>query len=250
MVAEIKLYWSLYENYSPGAKDILKALAALQAWKQEWSFVLGKYILLSPASVICNLTCTFPEQPRSQFLIMGYHFTHLLLYDQSLKSRTVRARESVIPEMIRHATSIINLAIDTTDDRTRHLSDHIYHMITFAAVIICRLLHKFEEQLKVSHDVSSLDSLIMKLVAWMQSVGLPCHAAHTLGNVIAATHRKLRSRSSTETVIEQYDPQSVIDYAAFFPDFMGLETTPNGSWDFRASWGPFDQDLSDPSITS
>lgn len=40
MVAEIYLYWAVYENISSNALDLLKSLARLQDWKKEWQFVL------------------------------------------------------------------------------------------------------------------------------------------------------------------------------------------------------------------
>ena len=121
---------------------------------------------------------------------MGFHFAHLILYNQSVKTKTVKARESVLSEMIRHSTHIVHLAIDTADKRTRHLSDHIYHMIAFAAIIICCLLNRYVEQLSLSHNIGELDSLILRLVTWLQSIGLPCHAAHSLGHVIVKVHRR------------------------------------------------------------
>jgi hypothetical protein len=62
------------------------------------------------------------DQPRSQFLEMGLYFAQLLGYERALKSRSARVRASLLSEMIRLSAEIIKLAIDTTDDRTRHLS--------------------------------------------------------------------------------------------------------------------------------
>lgn len=177
------------------------------------------------------------EQPRAQFLLMGFHFAHLILYDQSLKSKTARARESVLSEMIRHSTSIIRLAMDTTDKRTRHLSDHIYHMITFAAVIICRLLNGYEEQLAQTHNMEELDSLILALVAWLQSIGLPCHVGHVLGTVISKVHQKLRPRKHRPMAVPETTENWLGgDLAGYFPEFLGVETTGDGNWDLLPSW--------------
>ncbi|EYE93044.1 fungal specific transcription factor domain-containing protein [Aspergillus ruber CBS 135680] len=217
MVAEIYLYWTVYENVSSDATDLLKTIAHLQDWKKEWQFVL--------------------LQPRAQFLLMGFHFAHLLLYDQSLKTKTARARESVLSEMIRHSTYIIHLAIDTTDERTRHLSDHIYHMITFAAIIICRLLNGYAEQVSLSHNIAELDSLILSLVAWLQSIGLPCHAAHTLGNIIAKVHQKVRPGAEQPQCPEQNEYWLGGDLLGHFPEFLGVEPTADGNWDLLPSWG-------------
>ncbi|KAJ1715213.1 LITAF-like zinc ribbon domain-containing protein [Aspergillus flavus] len=218
MVGEIHLYWTLYEHTSSESIDLLKSIASLQDWKKEWQFIL--------------------EQPRAQFLLMGFHFAHLLLYDQCLKCKTARARESVISEMIRHSTAIIRLAMDTADDRTRHLTDHIYHMITFAAIIICRLLNAYEQQLSQIYNLDELDSLILSLVNWMQTIGLPCHAAHTLGHVIGKVHQKLRPAVVTQPLAtEQSEVFFGHDLASYFPEFLGVETTEDGNWDLMPSWG-------------
>ncbi|OGM48020.1 hypothetical protein ABOM_002670 [Aspergillus bombycis] len=218
MVAEIHLYWTLYKHTSSESIDLLKSMASLQDWKKEWQSML--------------------EQPRAQFLLMGFHFAHLLLYDQCLKCKTARARESVISEMVRHSLAIIRIAIDTADDRTRHLTDHIYHMITFAAIIICRLLSAYEDQLLQIYDLDELDSLILNLVSWMQTIGLPCHAAHTLGHVIGKVHQKLRPAVVTQPLAaEQSEVFFGQDLAGYFPEFLGVETTEDGNWDLMPSWG-------------
>lgn len=48
MVAEIYLYWTVYQNTSGGSIDLLKAIAHLQDWKKEWQFVLGMHITTNP----------------------------------------------------------------------------------------------------------------------------------------------------------------------------------------------------------
>jgi hypothetical protein len=229
MVAEVCLYWILYENcgLSGGDVDLPKAQASLHAWKQEWNFVL--------------------DQPRSQFLQMGFHFAQLLAYDQSLKARSARVRESLLSEMLRLSAAIINVAMDTTDERTRHLSDHIYHMITFAAITLCRLLHMYEEQLAQSHDeIAELDTLISTLVAWLHGIGLPCHAAFTLGDVVAAFHKKLRPLAARPSPLtsEETNAWADLPFWAFYPDILGPDPSnaENGNWDFLPNWEPFNQD--------
>ncbi|KAJ5166418.1 uncharacterized protein N7482_005199 [Penicillium canariense] len=213
MVAEIHLYWTVYEHLIEDYVDLLKSVAALQTWRRKWEFVL--------------------EQPRSQFLLMGFHFSNLLLYEHALKSKSSRARESVVSEMIRHSTAIVHLAMDTVDERTRHLSDHIYHMITFAAIIICRLLNSYETQLGLTHNIAELDSLIYSLVQWLHCIGLPCHAAHTLGNIIAKVHQRLRPRVEAvpfAAPTDDFPPEeSFTNY--YFPEFLGLGTSADGNWD-------------------
>lgn len=174
---------------------------------------------------------------------MGFHFSHLLLYDQSLKFRSARAREPVVSGMIRHSTAIIHLAMDTVDNQTRHLSDHIYHMITFAAIVICRLLNAYEEQLSHSHNIAELEALIRDLVQWLHCIGLPCHAAHTLGNIIAKMHQKLRPRVETSPLITQADEflDEHFTNSIGFPEFLGLGASADGNWDPLSNFSFFPQ---------
>ncbi|KAJ6150996.1 hypothetical protein N7470_007590 [Penicillium chermesinum] len=194
MVAEIHLYWTVYENLIQDTVDLLKSVGALQTWRRKWEFVLG---------------------------------TSPLLFDSANHINTPRARESLVSEMIRHSTAIIRLAMDTVDERTRHLSDHIYHMITFAAIIICRLVNSYEQQLSSSYSIPELDELIRDLVSWLHSIGLPCHAAHTLGNIIAKVHQKLRP--CVEVVLEPMEefPDRKLR-KLLLPEFLGLGTSGDG----------------------
>lgn len=41
MVAEIYLYWTVYEHLIQESVDLLKSVAALQDWRRKWEFVLG-----------------------------------------------------------------------------------------------------------------------------------------------------------------------------------------------------------------
>ena len=167
---------------------------------------------------------------------MGFHFAQLLVYDQALKSRSAAVRESLLSEMIRLAAAMIQLALDTADVRTRHLSDHVYHMITFAAVTLCRLLHMYEKQVASSHNIVELDSLVLTLVTWLHSIGLPCHVAHTLGDVVAAFHEKLRPNAHPSSYEEAQD-----DIGLYFPELLGIETFDGGNFDFLPNWEPYIQ---------
>ncbi|KAF2109470.1 hypothetical protein BDV96DRAFT_237091 [Lophiotrema nucula] len=202
MVSEVYLYWIIYDSFNTTI-DLPRTQAALHAWKEEWNFLL--------------------EQPRSQFVQMGFWFAQLLVYDQSLKTRSAAVRESLLQEMVRLSTAIINLAIDSADERTRHLTDHIYHMISFAAVTLCRLLHNYEAQLSASHNLVGLDGLILSLVSWLHAIGLPSHVAHTMGDVVAAFHKKLRPDAgpSPNPSYADVDPGIQDDYAQFFPELFG-----------------------------
>ncbi|KAF1360681.1 hypothetical protein EJ07DRAFT_165292 [Lizonia empirigonia] len=160
------------------------------------------------------------DQPRSQFIQMGYHFAQLLTYDRSLKIRSAAVRETLLIEMVRLSTTIMKLAMDTADERTRHLTDHIYHMLSFAAFTLSRLLHKYEEQLAATHDLLELDRLVLSLAAWLHAIGLPCHIAHTMGSVVAAFHAKLRPEIESASYID-VDPAIQDDFARFFPELFG-----------------------------
>jgi len=42
MVAEVNLYWILYEQCCTADVDLPKAQSSLHSWKQDWKLVLGK----------------------------------------------------------------------------------------------------------------------------------------------------------------------------------------------------------------
>lgn len=202
MVAEVFLYWIIYES-SLNPVDVSKTQSALRAWREEWKFLF--------------------DQPRSQFIQMGYHFAQLLTYDRSLKTKSAAVRETLLIEMIHLSTTIIRLAMDTTDERTRHLTDHIYHMLSFAAVTLVRLLHRYEEQIRTSHDLEELDRLVLSLATWLHAIGLPCHIAYTMGDVVVAFHKKLRPdyQPSPSASYADIDANIPDDFAQFFPELFG-----------------------------
>ncbi|KAF5654102.1 hypothetical protein F25303_1712 [Fusarium sp. NRRL 25303] len=173
MGAEVQLYWIIYNKCGIAQVDLAGTKLALQAWQQDWMVLF--------------------HEPRSQFLQMGFHFAHLLAHCQSLKSPKSVMHSSVLKEMIKHSKIIINLAIDTTDDRTRHLTDHIYHILSFSALTLCRIVHTYESKLRATnYDTTELDNIVFKLINWFKTIGLPCHAAHILGDIVHAQFQKLR----------------------------------------------------------
>jgi hypothetical protein len=192
---------------------------------------------------------------------MGFHFAYLLAYGQFLQSPTAlrggpAVVESTVIEMIKRSTAIIHLAIETTDERTRHLTDQIYHIVTFAGLALCRLVHSYESKL---HDVDALDALVTELAQWLKSIGLPCHAAHMLGNILSAQFGKLRPRvrqvvdADADANADADSREGGIDFSAFdaqslsgagtaagelYPDFMGsdflnipMDAAPWPQWD-------------------
>lgn len=215
MVAELNLYWVLYEHAIASKVNLPQALAALQSWKHVWYFLF--------------------DQPRSQFLQMGLHFAELLIHEQCLNNRSAAVRESLVSEMVRVSSSILNTAMETADERTRHLTDHIYHMITFAAVTLCRLLCKYETQMQTKLNVADLDMLILRTVQWLQSLGSPLHVGHTMGDVIDAVHRKLRPAMHL-AYRRQSHPEQATPEQSTFPDLLGMNVhmgidAMNFNWD-------------------
>ncbi|KAK5941078.1 hypothetical protein PMZ80_006355 [Knufia obscura] len=169
MVAEVRLYWIIYKQCMEIA-DERATEASLSVWKQEWAELF--------------------DEPRAQFLQMGYYFALLLTRNHSARRRKGGPSASDLDELLRIITSILHLAIDTADERTQHLTDHIYHIITFSALVLCRILHKYEDKLRHSHNVESLHLLVSQTVAWLRSIGLSCHVAHMLARTIDVQHQK------------------------------------------------------------
>lgn len=225
MVAELHLYWTLYEKAIATAVNLPQAQAAMQGWKSTWSFLL--------------------DQPRSQFLEMGLYFSQLLLFEQSLNNKSAAVRESLLSEMVRHCSKILQLAMDTTDDRTKHLTDHIYHMITFAAVTLTRLLCKYEVQLQAKIDLTESDALIIRTIDWLHCLGSPLHVGHTMGSVIVAVHRKLRPGR------DLVQPQVATPDHSVFPDLLGMDTL-DFDWDTVVpDWQSFASDeIGNPSLNA
>lgn len=140
-----------------------------------------------------------------------------------------------LSELIRLATSIINLAMETADERTQHLTDNIYHIVTFSAITLCQLLKNYEEQLRLSHDVPALDGLVSRLVGWLGSIGLRCHVAHMLGDLVAAQQRTLRPHAGKgpATVVVGGAPSPNL----LFPEIISAEML-DGETEL---WPPWDQ---------
>lgn len=185
---------------------------------------------------------------------MGFHFAHLLAYGQSLKSipetRNAPIIETAILKMVQCSISIINIAIETTDDRTRHLTDQIYNIVTFSALTLCRLVHTYESELRAAnYDIETLDELVVKIVEWLRSIGLPCHAANMLAGIVSAQFNNLRPYSRRKKIIDtttlagNHDPSyasPLHDPELNYSDFIGSElfatVVDNAPW---PQWGLF-----------
>ncbi|KAM5369641.1 hypothetical protein ACJZ2D_008900 [Fusarium nematophilum] len=234
MAAEVGLYWIIYNKCGGAQLDLADAKLSLRHWQQEWTSLFN--------------------EPRSQLLQMGFHFAHLLAYCQSLKLPKSVMRNSILDEMIRLSKAIINLAIDTADERSRHLTDHIYHIVTFSALTLCRIVHTYEPKLKASqYDISGLDSLVYKLVKWLRSVGLPCHAARILADIVWARFTKLRpgfcapthsSLAANDAVVFTSQGLSISPAVSFlYPSFIGSDLfSMDGDIESWPEWAPLQSD--------
>ncbi|RAH67268.1 uncharacterized protein BO66DRAFT_329522, partial [Aspergillus aculeatinus CBS 121060] len=255
MIAEVKLYWIIYRKCCGSQPDLEAVKRALANWQQEFLVLFA--------------------QPRSQFLRMGFHFAHLLAHSNRLKSSsqessdnmattTTTTSASLVAGMLSHAKNIIDLAIDTTDDRTRHLTDQIYHLVTFAALTLCRLVHTYEANLRATgHDLDALDGLVVQLVDWLRSIGLPTnHTAYMLGDIVFTRFAKLRPHSRVLASItarrgggeEKVDAdlaQPLLDDRLFsddvpalsYPGFIGLELFDMGLGGAEVSWPQWEGEL-------
>ena len=81
--------------------------------------------------------------------------------------------------------------------------------------------------------------MISRLVTWFKSMGLKCHAAHVLGNLIAIQHQKLRpAHQSIEPGALQLLEESLPnDIRMAFPNFISAEML---STETEDSWPPWD----------
>jgi len=142
------------------------------------------------------------DQQRSQFLQMGFYFGQLLASHQTLCNASISPKSSILAEMVHLCKTIINLAIETADERTRHLTDHIYHILTFSALTLTQILHTYESNLQAAgHDIAALDELVIKLANWLKSIGLRCHISHMFSQTLIMKVKKLRNCSISDGII-------------------------------------------------
>jgi hypothetical protein len=163
---------------------------------------------------------------------MGLHFAHLLADCESLKASKAVVSERTLGDVIQSSEDIINIFLDTTDERTRHLTDHVYNVVTFAALTLCRVLQSYHAQLQeAGHDLRMLHKLIEAIIIGLSSVGLPCHAASMLAAVVSARFARLqttvedmRTLAAEGLVAETSASMSEAytgfdDYTFMYPDF-------------------------------
>lgn len=142
----------------------------------------------------------------------------------------------MLADVVRSSKAIINIFLDTTDDRTRHLTDHVYHVVTFAALTLCRIIGAHPAQLQQEgHDIVALHKLVEAMIRGLGSVGLPCHAANMLAGVVAAKFASLQTSSDEMATLSSNDrgaedtgsmPEpyaSLDDYTFMYPDFSNTD---------------------------
>lgn len=182
--------------------------------------------------VTAILTDGGSDEPRAQFLQMGYHFGLLLAHRHSLKTSQALMRATILREMVRLSSAILNIAIETTDDRTKHLTDHIYHVVTFSAVTLVSLVASYEPKLRADkQDVAALNDLVAHIVEWLRSIGLPGHAAQMLSKLVSAHHHKLQPdyhlalmAAQSQSPLDLFNqPHVTEDISLQYPDFLGSE---------------------------
>ena len=158
--------------------------------------------------------------------------------------------ESNLADIIQSSKDIINIFLDTTDERTRHLTDHVYNVVTFAALTLCRILQSYSAQLQAAgHDLSMLHTLIEAIIAGLSSVGLPCHVASMLASVVSARFARLQTTLqgmgtiSSEALVGESSasmPEACIgfeEYTFMYPDFSRTDLFDVGADQAQwASW--------------
>lgn len=144
--------------------------------------------------------------------------------------------DRTLADVIQSSKQIIDIFLDTADERTRHLTDHVYNVVTFAALTICRVLQSYCAQLQqAGHDVDGLHKLIESIIAGLSSVGLPCHAASMLAAVVSARFARLQTTQGSTRTLHSEDlvvdsstsmPEAYAcfdDYTFTYPDFSRTE---------------------------
>lgn len=211
MVAELCLYWTIYEQCVLTDVNLPRARAALQIWKEEWAFLF--------------------DQPRRQFLQISFFFAGLLTYEQSLSSKSAAVRESVVSEMVRLSSEILSLSMEKEDERTKHLTDHVYHVITFAAVTLCRLLCRYEAQLQSKFDLNEKDALVSRTARWLCEIDPGPHIGKVMSALISNVQNKLRPGPHEPDPSGLSAQQNEPDITAI-PDFLAMDSfTSDFDWD-------------------
>lgn len=92
-------------------------------------------------------------------------------------------------------------------------------------------MHTYEDKLTAANqDVGELDNLVVRLIDWLRSIGLPCHAAHMLASILAAQFKKPRPSYVRPEITAELDlptfnfnDQSLADDGLLTYEFVGSE---------------------------
>nr|POF26423.1 cytochrome p450 monooxygenase hmp1 [Quercus suber] len=209
MLAETLLYWVMYQECVASDVVLVRGQAALRRWRLKWSSLF--------------------QQPRHHFLQMSFWFAQLLFYEQSLHNRSTAVRESLVLQMLDLCSEMLRLAMNTSDERSAYLTDHIYHMITFAGVTLTRLLSRYEVQLRISHNIDELDELAVEVAKWLKSIGSECHIGKVSGKIIDSLHRKTRPQRYGPSP-HRFDDGEFVSYDSVIPEFLAMDTI-DLNWD-------------------
>lgn len=192
-----------------------------------------------------------PDQPRSQFLQLGLHFAYLLADCESFKRSKADISDRALADVVQSSRAIIDIFLETTDERTRHLTDHVYNVVTFAALTLCRIMQHHHAQLRqAGQDLSTLNGVVEAIIRGLSSVGPSCHAANMLAGVVAAKFATLQidpgckdgsgsTDANDRTSVQSLDSYFGLDeYTFAYPDFsradafdMSIDVPEWASWD-------------------
>ncbi|THV84012.1 hypothetical protein D6D17_01831 [Aureobasidium pullulans] len=208
MAAKLCLYWTIYGELDTEPLDLEHAQMAIQSWKSEWNFLF--------------------EQERHHFLQMGCSFAQLLILERALGKSSEAVDESSIVQMVQYCSDILQAAIRTPDDRTEHLTHHVFYMITFAALTLIRLLRNYEKEYASFFEAVSRHALVLEASQWLRSIGLPGHIGQTMGNIVATLHQSSFPAQASDIAISSRG-EFVFDNFAAMPEFFDLDA--NFDWD-------------------
>ncbi|KAG9959342.1 MFS general substrate transporter, partial [Aureobasidium melanogenum] len=198
MAAELCLYWTIHQELEMETPDLSRSRDVLRSWKNDWEFLFA--------------------QERHHFIQMGLTFAHLLVLERSHGDQSSSMSDPSTVDMLSCCSEILETAIQTTDERTELLTDHVYHMITFAALTLSRLLHKHEQGSSTSFDTTTHHALITKTWQWLGSIGLSGHIGRTMSTIIATLYQSLFPSQANPTEIYRLnqDTESFIGMPEFF----------------------------------
>ncbi|KAG9708926.1 MFS general substrate transporter, partial [Aureobasidium melanogenum] len=198
MAAELCLYWTIHQELEMETPDLSRSRDVLRLWKNDWEFLFA--------------------QERHHFIQMGLTFAHLLVLERSHGDQSSSMSDPSTVDMLSCCSEILETAIQTTDERTELLTDHVYHMITFAALTLSRLLHKHEQGSSTSFDTTTHHALITKTWQWLGSIGLSGHIGRTMSTIIATLYQSLfpSQANPTDGYRLNQDTESFIGMPEFF----------------------------------